>query len=295
MALRHTTSTLTTVVLGAVLAASTALAQEAPSPNDRPAGKGPSGKTKTGPRSAAEAANSQVYGMSTTRGARYLLRNGLDYLRYQQYDRALSFLREAETRITDQKSRKVQTELNDAEVSALKQGIEAAQRGLRRASTAETPYALSDHGRPANGFTPAKSSTRLAESSNAVNAPNQKPKADSPSPPGLAKTDDEDRGEPIVLASAESNANHQPSSTSSSTTSTPSEKPSALNNTASSGPTNLPEAPQAPIVSQLPDLTKADGLEQTAPPDERACAVADPSTCGSFHARDTKSHSQGRA
>ena len=44
--------------------------------------------------------------MPATRGARYLLRNGLDYLGYQQYERALKFLREAETR---------KKELNDAE------------------------------------------------------------------------------------------------------------------------------------------------------------------------------------
>ena len=34
--------------------------------------------------------------MTATRGPRYLLRNGLDYLSYQQYERALKFLREAE-------------------------------------------------------------------------------------------------------------------------------------------------------------------------------------------------------
>ena len=50
---------------------------------------------------------------------------------------------------------------------ALKQGIEAAQRGLRRASDAESPYALSDQSRPGNGFTPARPATRLAENEQA--------------------------------------------------------------------------------------------------------------------------------
>ena len=160
--MQRTTSALTATVLGAVLTASTAVARQAPAPDDAPPVGASSTKPRPGPESAAEAANSQLYGMSVTRGARYLLRNGLDYLSYQQYDRALKFLREAETRINDQKTRKVQMELNAAEVTALKQGIEAAQRGLRRASNAESPYALSDKSRPANGFTPAKPSTQMA-------------------------------------------------------------------------------------------------------------------------------------
>ena len=34
-----------------------------------------------------------IYGATSTRGARYLMRNGLDYLNYQQFERALKFLR----------------------------------------------------------------------------------------------------------------------------------------------------------------------------------------------------------
>ena len=75
--------------------------------------------------SARKPVGDPVYGMSFTRGARYLLRNGLDYLNYQQYERALKFLREAESR---------KNELNDAERLVLKQGIESAQRGLRQAA-----------------------------------------------------------------------------------------------------------------------------------------------------------------
>ena len=81
-------------------------------------------------RRRTESAQSTVYGMTAARGARYLLRNGLDYLNYQQYERALKFLRDAESR---------QKELNDAEKRALKRGIERAQRGLREAADADVP------------------------------------------------------------------------------------------------------------------------------------------------------------
>src|SRR5436190_21738763 len=109
--LRRTTSAWMAGVLGAGLTASMVLAQQLP-----PSGGAPrSGSAGSGP-AAADA--SSLYGMGSTRGARYLLRNGLDYLQYQQYDRALNFLRDAEAR---------EKELSDPEKLALKQGIERAQ------------------------------------------------------------------------------------------------------------------------------------------------------------------------
>ena len=111
--LRRTTSALTTAVLGAVLTASIFAAQQSASPDN-----GSQAQTAAPVREAAPAtASAPLWGMSATRGPRYLLRNGLDYLSYQQYDRALKFLREAETH---------QKEFNDAEKLALKQGIESA-------------------------------------------------------------------------------------------------------------------------------------------------------------------------
>ena len=86
-------------------------------------------------------------------GSRYLLRNGLDYLNYKEYERALRFLREAECR---------KAELNNAEKLVLKKGIETAQRGLRQAADAESPYALSERSRNRNGFSPAKPETVIA-------------------------------------------------------------------------------------------------------------------------------------
>ncbi|WZO98452.1 hypothetical protein EP7_000031 [Isosphaeraceae bacterium EP7] len=73
--------------------------------------------------------------MASARGARHLLRNGQDYISYEQFDRALSFLREAETR---------QAELSVAERQQLKQALERAQRGLRQpANTKKGRYAKS--------------------------------------------------------------------------------------------------------------------------------------------------------
>ena len=59
-----------------------------------------------------------------SRPIRSLLRNGMDYLAYQEYSRALTFLKAVEAR---------QAELNPAEVQSLKKAISQAQQGLRAA------------------------------------------------------------------------------------------------------------------------------------------------------------------
>ena len=85
-------------------------------------------------------------GVNAARGARYLLRNGWDYITYQEYERALGFFREAEAR---------QAELNDAERLRLKQGIDRAQRGLREATNgvnSEPAYARSGVNRRAGAL-----------------------------------------------------------------------------------------------------------------------------------------------
>jgi len=128
--------------------------------------------------------------MSATRGARYLLRNGLDYLNYQQYERALKFLREAEAR---------KKELNDAERTVLKQGVQSAQRGLRQAADAEFPYALSEQSRNRNGFRPAKPEIPIADRSK---APTRQPAVNRSIPANPAANDVDDQGEPIRLASS---------------------------------------------------------------------------------------------
>ena len=57
-------------------------------------------------------ATSQLYGMSATRGARYLLRNGLDYLGYQQYERCAQVSPrggDPQKELTDAEKRSTQT------------------------------------------------------------------------------------------------------------------------------------------------------------------------------------------
>ena len=76
-----------------------------------------------------------IYPMMSARGASHVLRTGWDYIQYEEYERALKFLREAEKR---------QSELTDAERQTLKQGIERAQRGMREAvGGSNRSYAIS--------------------------------------------------------------------------------------------------------------------------------------------------------
>ena len=97
MACSRTTPALTTAILGAVLTASTVRAQQPiPSGGDRRVD--PPRPIQRPGSNWRKPVGDPVYGMSATRGARYLLRNGLDYLNYQQYERALKFLRQAESR-----------------------------------------------------------------------------------------------------------------------------------------------------------------------------------------------------
>ena len=100
--LRRTTTAWIAGTLGAGLTASIVLAQQLP-----PSGAGAS--------NASSADTAPLYGAASARGARYLLRNGLDYLNYQQYERGLRFLREAESH---------QSELTAPEKLTLKRGIE---------------------------------------------------------------------------------------------------------------------------------------------------------------------------
>lgn len=141
--MRRTSSALTKTIVGAALVASTVSAQQIlPSSGARRGDSTPPaadstvtpGGTTAGADSATAESLSSLAGMAATRGARYLLRNGIDYIKYQEYECALKYLREAESR---------QKELSEPEKLALKQAIERAQRGLREAVGSQTPYALS--------------------------------------------------------------------------------------------------------------------------------------------------------
>ena len=132
--MRRPTSALASAVLGTALAASTVSAQQpVPSPNYGPGTSAAASAPVTDPMTDPSA-----HPMNPSRGARYLLRNGWDYINYQEYERALAFFREAERR---------QGEMSDPERLRLKQGIERAQRGLYEAANGSTEPSYARSGR----------------------------------------------------------------------------------------------------------------------------------------------------
>ena len=179
--------------------------------------------------------------MTAARGVRYLLRNGLDYINYQQYDRALKFLREAETR---------GKELNDAEKLALKQGIERAQRGLREASNAQSPYAVSERSGHRNGFNPAKPDSQVVSNTDPLGRPARRSDTDRPSKNNVMGSEGEDQGEPIRLASGEVASNDQPLSQSDNSSRSTRTRAKLLG---AEQPVRMPEIPKLPSDSQLAD------------------------------------------
>lgn len=135
--MRRPTSALAKLIIGGTLAATAVLAQQAPSliPS------APDGATANESAATTATPSDVISPMLAARGARSLLRNGLDYITYQEYERALAFFREAEARKGD---------LSESERLKLKQGIERAQRGLREAANginADRAYARSGGGR----------------------------------------------------------------------------------------------------------------------------------------------------
>lgn len=109
------------------------------------------------PESGLGTSTASIPGMTTSRGARYLLRNGWDYLKYQEYERALNFFREAEGR---------KVELNDSERQALTQGIDKARRGMREAGDGSAGKSYAGRGpiRRPGSFALAKSATPATRS-----------------------------------------------------------------------------------------------------------------------------------
>ncbi len=86
----------------------------------------------------ADRSRTPVDPMTAARGARYLLRNGQDYLSYRQYERALAFFREAEAREKD---------LNETDRALLRKGIQKARLGMREPDNTPEPVALQSQGR----------------------------------------------------------------------------------------------------------------------------------------------------
>ncbi len=193
--MRHTTPAITTAILGAVLAASAVEAQQFNLSTGEQLGQSASYVRDSRHESTRKSADDFVYGMTVTRGARYLLRNGLDYLNYKEYERALKFLREAEIR---------NAELNDAEKLVLTKGIETAKRGIRQAAATEFPYALSERSRDRNGFSPAQSENSVPGWADRSEIPPRKSVLERSS--GLtnsAAKNAADHEAPIILASGD--------------------------------------------------------------------------------------------
>jgi hypothetical protein len=190
--------------------------------------------------------------MTATRGARYLLRNGLDYVNYQQYERALKFLRDAEAR---------KKELNDSEKQVLKEGIERAQRGLREAADAEAPYALSDRSRRPNGFTAARPETQVAASSERTKPSMRGVRANQPTPTRATESENGERGEPIQLASGEAIADDPATESNRSALPNQPRNAQVVVRSESNQPANMPEIPELPKDVPLPDLTATNGAE----------------------------------
>ena len=114
--------------------------------------------------SSSASADPSADPMMSNRAARYLLRNGLDYLNYREYDRALNFFRVVEAR---------QGELSDPERQQLRKGIAQAQQGKREAVNG--PHVVAHpQGRPTNppgAFALARPATTARPASNRALAP----------------------------------------------------------------------------------------------------------------------------
>jgi len=215
--------------------------------------------------SSIASAESTLYGMTAARGARYLLRNGLDYLNYQQYERALKFLRDAESR---------QKELNEAEKRALKQGIERAQRGLREAADADAaaPYAISERSRRRNGFTAAKPDVQVATNRDTADQPTRRAVESANNRKLGAEPDDQ--GEPIRLTGSEVSSSGSAPQDRAQTGET-SNQVARTNRPSEVRQVPVPEIPQIPDFNSMPDVagarartpsTKSTGAVESNPP-----------------------------
>ena len=234
--MRRTTTAWIAGTLGAGLTASIVLAQQLP--QSRSSGGGALGRVADGRIPAP------LYGAGNWRGGRYLLRNGLDYLQYQQYERALRFLRDAENHVK---------ELTAPEKLALKKGIEQAQNGLRAAADSQSPYALSERSQPSRGFTVARPETAIASSPASPFRADSRGRSDRP----VAHSGNEPAGEPIRLTSVEAPKPPRPR-----------REPARLR----SGTSSTASGPQA-AVSEIPTLTAPEIPTLTAVPSSNDPAV----------------------
>ena len=267
--MRHSSPIMTAAFVWAMLAGLTVRAQQMDPSGREPITQSLSTGKTAGGNPTRKSSDDQFYGMATSRGARYLLRNGLDYLNYKEYERALKFLREVETR---------KDELNSAEKLILQKGIESAQRGLRQAAGTEYPYALTERSRNRRGFSAADPETHIAEQRGQTQAPTGTSKVErSNSTARLTNHSADDRGEPIRLASGNIMPNDSNSQDPSTTTAMELSQTGG-NNTIPSRSFDRPR--QFPDIRKLPTdsqgLNEPDGSPLEFRTDFRELAVQSP-------------------
>ena len=152
----------------------------------------------------------------------------------------------------------------------------AAQRGLREASDAEAPYAMSERSRRHNGFSPAKPESQVASTNKPLNPPARQATSNRTAQTNLLGSEGDDQGEPIRLASGEApSSNELPPQTNISPRSTQTTNMRSR----SDQPARLPEIPKLPILSQLPDPPDAGPMPgQRGVPVSQAAASQEPTT-----------------
>ena len=249
--MRRSTLALSSSLAAIGLSASIALAQQS--------SRGPTFGVSAQARAPEPApADESIDPSMATRPTRYLLRNGLDYLNYREYARALSFFRAAEAR---------QGDLNEAEALQLKKGIARAQQGMREAVNGTRAVAQAK-GRP--GVQPG--AFALAKPADPARAAKADPvvltSAEMPAPPTLPPVG-EMPALPPARPAPEALANPQPMPTPAPAPGEPASKPSA------SEPLELPGLPEP----SKPEPTPADPLARLAQaPGVELPPMAPPST-----------------
>jgi hypothetical protein len=267
--LRRIKSVLTKVALAAIITASIVKAQQqqptAAEPFDQIADSpDPSNKSLT-PKSGGDS----LYGISSTRGIRYLLRNGLDYLEYGEYKRALIFLRETESR---------KNELNNVEILVLKKSIEKAQRGLRDGANAADPYALSDRARDQDGFIPAKPKARSNDGGKLASRSQRREPMLKRDTSQLSMRDSDDQGEPIQLVQANADSEARKSQNSGVTQKVTADAESSGSPSSSNQPREFPAIAQpvgesrelADVATRSDDKTEVAQALHSGPTDNEA-------------------------
>jgi hypothetical protein len=174
-----------------------------------------------------------------------LLRNGLDYLAYHEYARALSFLKAVEAR---------KDELNETELQSLKKGIAQAQQGMREAVNSPKVIAQGKGRPPAQpgSIALAKAPTDTIQRTS-VDLPTAPPVRSSRSGPAL----------PAPIAPMAVLPDPEPAST---VTIAMADKPAA----ASTASTPLPSPPGGVDLPPLPDSSTVGLPELPSPPAQSA-------------------------